>query len=451
LDLAAGMAAVMAGPGLSHNGHHNGTMGAGGFGTGSPFVNSAGDWKCERCGNINFSHRMRCNRCQFSGTGHMNANRPTPAQCPFTVMVSPSDKAKRGLMASDEAVALALSHFGEVWRVTAFASRQANTGSHKFVRFRDAAAAQAALECAAITVMDRNGLAEGACIRPAYQRRSGSSLGIGATGTPGMMTAGMMTAGMMTAGMPPMVAPSNRVCYSASDGQYANGHGGGVVGGTRGTDGQDANGGSCGGIHGHACPSTVGDGLTNGGTSELPQLPPMTTMHLVSSPQGLTQGLMPLAAGAGGALSMVPGSSTATSAPDPASSLSPGRSAAIDAMSACGTGLLSLPSLGAQLGALDLGNSGGSSPGTPTKSGAATAARNPLGPNMSPRPSPAASLTAAPDLTAPPVSSPGEAPTLRQMGADPRNPVGQVGLAADAVEGVEALVARDGAAPAAAA
>ncbi len=194
IGLAAGMTNAMGGPmgGAGLAAGVASVMRAGVEGGGGTVFNAAGDWKCERCHNLNYAHRTRCNRCH-AVTAQLN--RPPPTRCPYTVMVSPSDRAKKGLQATDDAVVLAMQAFGEVAKITAFASRQPGAGSHKFVRFRDAGAASVALQCGELAVMDPRGQQEAACIRPAYQRRSGSmggdGGGLGGSGVGGFGGGGM--------------------------------------------------------------------------------------------------------------------------------------------------------------------------------------------------------------------------------------------------------------------
>ena len=132
-------------------------------------VDGVGDWKCNRCGNLNFSHRVRCNRChaelRLSSAGL--ALRPSPNRCPYTVMVSPADRSKGGLQAGDYAVLEAMRAYGEVIKITSFTSRPSGLGAHKFCRFRDPSAALAALHSSELHI-----LGEAAVIRPAYQRRA---------------------------------------------------------------------------------------------------------------------------------------------------------------------------------------------------------------------------------------------------------------------------------------
>lgn len=76
----------------------------GGYGGGGrshvmPDVNgSTGDWKCDKCGNLNFAHRTRCNRCHIEMPQPYGASaRPAPARCPYTIMLSPADRSRGGL------------------------------------------------------------------------------------------------------------------------------------------------------------------------------------------------------------------------------------------------------------------------------------------------------------------------------------------------------------------
>ena len=108
--------------------HSNHTAALGGAGVepsavGGAIIDAAGDWKCERCNNLNFAHRTRCNRChaalQLSPAGM--AMRPPPTRCPYTVMISPADRTKGGLQASDNDVVQTMRGFGEVTRRAACA------------------------------------------------------------------------------------------------------------------------------------------------------------------------------------------------------------------------------------------------------------------------------------------------------------------------------------------
>ena len=57
---------------------------------------ATGDWKCDKCGNLNFAHRIRCNRCHVEPpTTFGQGRRPTPNRCPYTIMLSPADRSKR--------------------------------------------------------------------------------------------------------------------------------------------------------------------------------------------------------------------------------------------------------------------------------------------------------------------------------------------------------------------
>jgi hypothetical protein len=172
--LAAGMANAMGGPmgdtSLAAGMANEMRWMDGGSGT---ILNVAGDWKCERCNNLNYAYRTRCNRCHAAPAHNVLSRQVPPTRCPLTVMVSPSDRAKKGLQATDEAVAVAMCRFGDVVKLSAFAPRQSGAGSCKFVRFRDAGAATAALESSEVMLIDPRGQPEAACIRPAYQRFSG--------------------------------------------------------------------------------------------------------------------------------------------------------------------------------------------------------------------------------------------------------------------------------------
>ena len=172
--LAAGMANAMGGP-MSDTSLAAGMANEmrwmdGGSGT---ILNVAGDWKCERCNNLNYAYRTRCNRCHAAPAQTVLSRQVPPTRCPLTVMVSPSDRTKKGLQATDEAVAVAMCRFGDVVKLSAFAPRQSGAGSCKFVRFRDAGAATAALQSGEVMLIDPRGQPEAACIRPAYQRFSG--------------------------------------------------------------------------------------------------------------------------------------------------------------------------------------------------------------------------------------------------------------------------------------
>lgn len=58
--------------------------------------------KCDKCGNLNFSHRTRCNRCHVEIPLPYGVNsRPQPARCPYTIMLSPADRTKNGLLSND--------------------------------------------------------------------------------------------------------------------------------------------------------------------------------------------------------------------------------------------------------------------------------------------------------------------------------------------------------------